>query len=112
MKAISILLIVLGEAIAIYAEMFIARRYEASGIRALWPAFLFITVAGILLVLGYLYGYRAFKNIWIVAVISIGAILVIEPLLAWSMFHEIPTKGSVMGLILGFAGIASALFIK
>lgn len=111
-KLISIFLIIAGESLAIYAEMFIARRYDVSTLRSFLPAFILITIGGVFLILGYLYGYHAFKNIWIVAVISIAAILVIEPLLAWWAFHEIPTKGSLIGFILAVLGIASSLFIK
>jgi len=43
------------------------------------------------LLFGYMIAYSGFKNIWIVSVVSITAILVLEPLLAWTFFHELPT---------------------
>lgn len=72
--------------------------------------FIFIVVASGLLVAGYMLGFRVFKNIWIVSVISITCILIMEPILAWTIFHQTPTKGAIIGLVLGAMGFVSALF--
>jgi hypothetical protein len=54
-------------------------------------------------------GYRVFKNIWIVSAISITSILITEPILNYLIFHELPTKGALAGLILGVIGFVLAL---
>jgi hypothetical protein len=71
-----------------------------------------MTLGGVFLVFGYAMSYVAFKNIWIVAAISITAIFIIEPILAWTMIHEIPTRGAIIGLVLGALGFLSSLLIK
>ena len=99
-KLFATFLICLGEGLAIYAEMFLARTYGA-GTRFVLTALAIMTVGGVCLVFGYAMSYVAFKNIWIVAAISVTAIFIIEPVLAWTMIHEIPTRGAVIGLVLG-----------
>jgi len=71
--------------------------------------FILITVAGGFLLLGYVTSYSAFKNIWIVSVASIMSILIVEPVLAWTMFKQIPTIGSIIGLALGIIGFIVAM---
>lgn len=68
--------------------------------------------AGILLLVGYMLGLKAFENIYIVSVVSITSILVLEPLLAFLVLHQLPTRGAVVGLVLGGVGLFSALFVK
>jgi len=111
-KILAVLLLIVGEALAIYAEMVVARSVNLSKnslLLVFFKMFLLITVAGGFLLLGYILGFGAFKNIWIVSVASIMAILVVEPILAWTMFKQIPTKGSIIGLILGVIGFIVAM---
>jgi hypothetical protein len=56
-------------------------------------------------------GYAHLKNIWIVMAVSVGSIVVVEPLLAYMMFEHLPTTGAVIGLVLGVVGILAALFL-
>ena len=58
------------------------------------------------------WAFKAFKNIWIVSVISITSILLIEPVLAYFIFDQLPTKGAAIGLVLGAIGLYLALFYK
>ncbi len=95
-----------GETLCIYSELLVAK-----GGGWLWT-FLLITLAGIPLLYGYRYGYEAFGSAWPVFVISLVSILIVEPVLVWSMFREIPTKGSVLGFILGTLGFAAAAWWK
>jgi len=67
-------------------------------------------IAGsIFLIEGYMLGYTAFRNIWIVSAISITSILIVEPLLAYDLFQQLPTKGALVGFVAGIIGFAAAL---
>lgn len=68
-----------------------------------------IALAGGLLIAGYMIGVRAFQNIWIVSAVSITSILVIEPVLDYVVFQQLPTTGAVIGLVFGAAGFLAAL---
>jgi hypothetical protein len=70
-----------------------------------------ITVAGFLLLTGYILGLAAFKNIWIVSAISISSILIFEPAMDYIVTQQLPTRGALVGLIFGALGIVSALFL-
>jgi hypothetical protein len=114
-KTFAIILILFGEMITIYAEMLLARNNFSnppSFLKVFWQPFLIMVIGGTLLITGYFTGFGAFKNIWIVSVISITSILIIEPTLAYTIFHQLPTKGALIGLILGAFGFISAMFLK
>jgi uncharacterized membrane protein len=100
---IPLLLLVLGEAIFVYCEMMIAK---GSNILLM---FIISLIAGSIVIAGYYYGYKYGQNIWIVTATSIGSILVTEPIISWSLFHEIPTRGATLGLIFGVIGLMSTL---
>ena len=99
LQILSLLAIFIGEALCIYSEMLIAK-----GGSWAWTLFL-ITLAGIPLLVGYRYGYQAFESMWPVMVISVVSILIVEPMLVWSMFEETPSWGSVAGFICGVVGL-------
>lgn len=102
-----------GEALSIEAELLGSKRIVAHNARVLsiyLPMFALITLAGALLIGGYMLGLLYFKNIWVVTALSIGSILIIEPVLAWVMFHQAPTTGATLGLAFGTFGILSAAF--
>jgi len=114
-KILAIILILLGETITIYAEMLLARNNfsnSPSFSKIFWLPFLIMVIGGTLLITGYFVGFGAFKNIWIVSVISITSILIIEPILAFTIFHQLPTKGATLGFVFGTLGFIVALFIK
>jgi hypothetical protein len=114
-KIFAILLVFLGEALAIYAEIIAARiisNTSLSFLQVFLRAFLIIIIGGAFLVIGYMRGIDAFKNIWIVSVISITSILIIEPILNYAIFHQLPTRGAALGFIFGILGFVLALFIK
>ena len=114
MRPLSIVLIFLGEALAIYAEVAGAYGHTANG-QSLMTAFMrmfpIMTVAGVCLVLGYILGARTFSNIWIVGVISITSILLLEPVLSYGIFRQLPTMGAGIGFALGAVGLLLALFL-
>lgn len=105
-----LILIFLGETLSIYAEMIGARTLTNSFWQVFFKMFIIITFAGAMLIVGYMLGFQAFKNIWIVSVISIGAILIVEPILAYTIFQQLPTTGALIGFILGIIGIICATF--
>lgn len=107
-KILVLALIFIGEALSIYAEMLGARSNHIASqpfLQIFLKMFLMITLAGGFLIAGYMLGFNAFKNIWIVSVASITSILIVEPVLAWSFFHQIPTTGAIVGLVLGAIGL-------
>ena len=103
-KVLSILLLFLGEGFAIYAEMIAARNLNLVGrpfLSTFLKMFFVIIIAGGFLIAGYMLGFKSFQNIWIVSAASITSILIIEPILAWTIFQQLPTKGALLGLIFG-----------
>lgn len=112
-KIFVVLAIFLGEGLMIYSEMYGARQYTPGSFNHIfWKMLTIMVPGGALLVAGYIFGYNAFKNIWIISVVSITSILLIEPVLAYAVFHQLPTKGAVAGLILGVIGLFLGLFWK
>lgn len=103
MKLFSIIMLCIGESLCIYSEMLVAKKPD-------WLlTFFLITLAGIPLLLGYHYGYLAFKSMWPVMVASITTILIVEPLLVLIMFKELPTWGTSAGFVLGTVGLYLAI---
>ncbi len=112
-KIFVLILIFLGEALSIYAEMIGAKSNFAASqpfIQIFLKMFLVVTLAGGFLLAGYMLGFSAFKNIWIVSVASITSILIVEPILIWILFQQTPTPGAIIGFILGAIGLFVALF--
>jgi len=58
---------------------------------------------------GYMLGFKVFQNIWIVTVISLMGILIVEPMLDYVVFRQLPGRGSVIGLICGLIGFVAVL---
>ncbi|HEV8601288.1 MAG TPA: hypothetical protein VGQ87_01680 [Patescibacteria group bacterium] len=115
LKIFVIVFLFLAEAGSIFSEIMGAKLF-ISGNFTFWQVFLkfipILTLTGAFLISGYLLGIKAFQNIWIVSVISITSILILEPILAYSIFRQMPTRGALIGLTLGALGFASALLIK
>jgi hypothetical protein len=105
-KILGIVLLVIGEALSIYIELSLAKNNSNLLIMVL-----VFTAATPFLLYGYMWGYSAFKSIWVVSIISITSILIIEPVLCYSIFKELPTKGALMGLVFGILGFISAIFL-
>ncbi|WP_439360267.1 hypothetical protein [Bradyrhizobium sp. DASA03007] len=113
LKIVAVAAIFLGEALSIFAELIASRQFGKAGgdLAMLLPMFLLISFGGILLVFGYALGYMHLKNIWIIVAISVGAILVVEPMLTLLLFREVPTTGSLIGLMFGAIGTLAAIFL-
>ena len=103
----------LGEALYIYGQM-LGAKGDYLNSQPFWnvflKAFLIIAIAGGTVLFGYMLGINVFKNIWVVSVISITSILLMEPILAWVFFKQIPTPGAIVGFILGAIGLFTATF--
>lgn len=112
-KILVIILIILGEGLSIYAEMIAARNNHFTSqpfLQIFLKMFLLVILAGGFLMLGYMLGFSVFQNIWIVSAASITTILIIEPILAWVVFQQVPTIGALIGFILGAIGLFIAIF--
>lgn len=110
LKTLSILLIILGELLAIYAEVQAARK--GFTFASFFPAVFVITLAGGMLVIGYVLGVAAFGDIWVVSVISITSIIVAEPIVNYMVFRDLPSIGTAVGFGLGALGLVVSLVFK
>lgn len=77
---------------------------KVSALPIFWRSSLLMAVAGAFLIGGYMIGYNAFRNIWIVSVISVTSILIVEPVLAYTICRELPTRGALIGFVFGMVG--------
>lgn len=102
-----ILILFMGEALSVYSEMIAARSHSTTD-QHFFPiflkGFLVIAGAGALLIAGYMLGFKSFKNIWVVSAMSITSILLMEPLIGYLIFHQLPTRGALIGLVFGALG--------
>ncbi|MCX6755164.1 MAG: hypothetical protein NT068_01300 [Candidatus Nomurabacteria bacterium] len=107
-KIISVALLFLGESLAIYTEVIAAHSYQNNLFWSIFiKMFILMTIAGGLLVAGYMFAFKGFKDIWIVSVISITSILFMEPIINYLIFHELPSRGTAIGFIFGILGLVS-----
>ena len=114
LKFLVLLLIFFGEFLLIFAEIRGANTYSIPGQsfgRVFLQMFVVFIIGGIFLLSGYILGYRAFQNIWLLTAISVASVLIIEPTMSFVIFQQIPTRGAWMGLGFGTAGLLSALFL-
>jgi hypothetical protein len=113
-KFFTILIILLGETLGILAEIVAAKYFAVNNAKfagIFFKALPIMIIAGILLLCGYMLGLRSFKNIWIVSAISITSILIAEPIINYTVTHQLPTRGALVGLIFGVLGFIAALFL-
>lgn len=110
---LAIAMLFVGEGLMVYAEMVAARAHSLVE-NNFWPIFLKATgimiISSTLLIAGYMHGFKAFKNIWVVSALSITLILIAEPLIGYLVFGQLPTRGAVWGLVFGALGFL-AVFI-
>lgn len=110
---LAIAMLFVGEGLMVYAEMVAARAHSLVE-NNFWSIFLKATgvmiISSTLLIAGYMHGFKAFKNIWVVSALSITLILIAEPLIGYLVFGQLPTRGAVWGLVFGALGFL-AVFI-
>lgn len=109
MMAVALLFI--GEIATIYAELSAAKLPNNGGVAlvGLIKPSVLIAFAGVCLVVAYWMGYHVAENIWIVTIASITSILVIEPIVVFAMFKEIPSRGAIVGFVFGALGFIAAI---
>lgn len=107
--AIAVLFV--GEGINIWAELLSAKLPGTFSLLEPRNLFLFgmVILGCSFLLFGYSLGYQSTKNIWIITAASVVGILITEPILAYLFFHQLPEKGSLVGLILGAIGLIATL---
>lgn len=110
-SVIPLFLLFVGEAIYIWSEIMIAFSAKSQNSTNTTKLIILATVAGLIIIAGYYYGYKFSKNIWLVTATSISASLIVEPLISWFVFHELPNRGAIFGLIFGILGIFSTIFL-
>lgn len=112
---VTIILLILGEGLAILAEILGAKKATAPH-RKIVPIFismlLVLNLGGVASLIGYIIGIAILSNIWIIGIVDITSILIIEPVLDYFIFKQFPTKGAAIGFVLGALGFASALLIR
>jgi hypothetical protein len=112
-KFLAVLLIFIGEVIMIYAQIGGARANSVSHPgKAVFIKFFILAGVGIWLTLsGYIFGLPVFKNIWVISVISISSILIVEPIAIYVMTQQLPTRGGLVGFILGALGLLATIVL-
>ncbi|MGY2170803.1 hypothetical protein HX881_19415 [Pseudomonas gingeri] len=104
---------VVGEFCAIYSEVVTARLAQtgsSSGEAFILPVVL-MCFAGLCLLGAYWLGYVAVGDIWIVTVVSVTSLLILEPIVVWSLFGEVPGRGALIGFCLGALGMLSTVML-
>lgn len=110
-KLITTLLLFSGESLGIYVEIIAAKNAGALG-DILIKMIICMFLAVFSLVAGYVVGIKYFQNIWIVGVISITSIIIVEPIMTYLIFHEMPNRGALIGLVLGILGFIVSITVK
>lgn len=113
MQFIVLASIFLGEVLIIYSEQLGARLYgllsysfATAFALSLFPAF----VGAALLVTGYMLGLKYHQNIWAVTALSLGSILIVEPLFNYFYIGHLPDTSEFIGVALGILGIIAVVF--
>jgi hypothetical protein len=114
MKLLPLLAIFAGEVIAIFLEIYLAHRFETQGsfgeVARAVVFLLPVAALGVgLLLLGYIYGIRSLRQIWLVTVISWSSIVLIEPVLNYWFFRELPGARTVIAGFLALAAIVISI---
>lgn len=106
------MLILCGELLTILAELG-AIKIEQLG----WPwqvtiilmAFVYF-ISGCCLLPAYSLSERVFRSTWTTAVLTIGCVLLLEPITILLLFSESPNLSSLAGFAFGILGLSFCLF--
>lgn len=102
-----------GEVLIIYSEQLGAKLYGLLSYPFL-TAFAFTIIPAFLgaalLVTGYMLGLKYHQNIWAVTALSLGSILIVEPLFNYLYIGHVPDTSEFIGVLLGVAGIFAVVF--
>lgn len=106
-KIVASLILIVGESAFVFAEMNAAHQlaiHQDTFFDIFFDNLPIILLGGILVLLGYSYGIKAFESIWLVVVVSIFGMLLVEPIIAYSLFRTLPELGAIIGMIFSFIG--------
>ncbi|GEM_PF-3555848 len=114
MKLVILASIFLGEFIGVYLEISLASKFKALGsfseigkfILLLTPLFI---ISFILLLFGYIYGYRNFNKIWVITVVSWSSIILVESTLNYFIFNELPRGKTLISGVLAIVAIVISI---
>ncbi|MGJ8523727.1 hypothetical protein R84981_002440 [Carnimonas sp. R-84981] len=114
MGAISILFLVIGETLVILSELMLPYYLAKDKIivKKLGVTFcmsLVMSIAGAFLLLAFMYGYLNYESIWVVNVVSTSMVIIIEPVIAYCIYKNLPGRSTCKGLALAFIGLMVAI---
>jgi general stress protein CsbA len=97
-KAAAVALVLFGEMFSIVAEVTASKQSTdgAHHVATFFQMLVFITLAGALLIAGYMIGYIHFRSIWIITAVSVGSISIGQPILTYLLFQQTPTLGPTL----------------
>lgn len=106
MQILALLVVFLGEFLAITSEIFFSKG------RYLYGMIFLMFIAGCLLLGGYWLANKYMESLWPIYIVSITAILILEPLIIYYITGESPGLGARIGFVLGVLGCFAALGIN
>ncbi|MDD5376916.1 MAG: hypothetical protein PHH16_02240 [Candidatus Gracilibacteria bacterium] len=106
MQILALFLVFIGEFLAIVSEVLFIKG------KNMIPIIVLMCIAGVFLLFGYYFGYKHIKNLWLIYIVSITAILMLEPFIIYYFTGETPNLGAKIGFSLGTVGFLAAVFIK
>ncbi|MFH1112166.1 MAG: hypothetical protein V1712_03840 [Patescibacteria group bacterium] len=114
MKYLVLAAIFVGEFLFIFFEIFLANKFKDGGTSSEVFKYLllvvpFAVVFSVLILWGYIYGYRVFEKIWVITIISWSSILIIEPALNYLIFKEVPAGNTLIAGGLAVAAIVISI---
>lgn len=69
-------------------------------------------IAGCLLLVGYWLAHKYMGSLWPIYIVTITAILILEPIIIYFITGETPNLGARIGFVLGVTGCFAALGIS
>lgn len=111
-KILVLVFLFLGESLYLYSEMYVAKNslLHPGKVSYFILGTAIVLLGGIIFLGATYFGIKLFKNIWILATISVMAILIMSPMLALLFFKQTPTIGAAIGFALGIIGLLIAIF--
>ena len=115
MKLLTAVLIFGGELLGIFLEIFFAGKFRNNGsfreiTKYLLLSIPFFVVSFLLLLTGYIYGVRYYQKIWVITILSWSSIVLVEPVLNYFIFKEVPSGNTLIAGILAFSAILISIF--
>lgn len=112
LKIIFILLVFLGESFYLYAEVYTANNAFKRGFSSKdYVKSLVIALIGAIIFLGSIYfGFSVFRDVWLLAIISICAIVIVQPILIYLFFGSLPKNLTLLSFILAIIALIFSLF--